>query len=424
MGEHSFDARTVPARVRALPGGCQLLDLARGRADVALVGGAVRDLLLDRTPRELDVVVAGEPSTGPALLFARELAASLEVRAEIREHERFGTALVVWDGARVDVASARRERYLEPGALPEVEPASLDEDLLRRDFTVNAIAVTLDLTRPGEVHAPPGALEDLRAGRLRVLHDASFLDDPTRLLRLARYAARLGFQIEPHTAALASRAVAARALDAVSGARIGAELRLALSESDALAALAAMDELGLLGALHPRLRLDRGALERSLALLPDDARPDLLAMAALTLPLAPRADDARAAILALLDRLEFAAPDRDRIAASAAAVPRLIETLPAAARPSQLRATVADVPVEGVALAGSVSEPSAEPARRWLAELRGIGLSITGDNLLAAGVSEGPEVGRRLSAALDRKLDGELAEGDDAELAAALEARV
>jgi tRNA nucleotidyltransferase (CCA-adding enzyme) len=185
-----------------------------------------------------------------------------------------------------------------------------------------------------------------------------------------------------------------------------------------------MDELGLLGALHPRLRLDRGALERSLALLPDDARPDLLAMAALTLPLAPRADDARAAILALLDRLEFAAPDRDRIAASAAAVPRLIETLPAAARPSQLRATVADVPVEGVALAGGVSEPSAGPARRWLAELRGIGLSFTGDKLLAAGVSEGPEVGRRLSAALDRKLDGELAEGDDAELAAALEARV
>lgn len=420
--EQSFDATTVRARVRELPGGRELTDLARGRADVALVGGAVRDLTLGRTPRELDVVVDGDdPAFRPAFLLARELAARLDAPAGANEHERFGTALVVCDGARVDIASARRERYAAPGALPEVEPATLAEDLLRRDFTVNAIAVTLDATRPGEVHAPPGALEDLRAGRLRVLHDASFLDDPTRLLRLARYAARLGFDIEPHTAALASRAVASRALDTVSGARIGAELRLALGESDTIGALAAMDELGLISALHPRLRFDRGALERSLALLPEDGRPDLLAMAALTLPLALRADDDRAEILALLDRLEFTAPARDRIVAAAIAVPRLADALPAAARPSLLYAAVEGISPEGIALAGGVSKTAAVPARRWLAELRGVRLLITGEDLLAAGVPEGPEIGRCLDVALRRKLDGELAEDREAELAAALE---
>jgi tRNA nucleotidyltransferase (CCA-adding enzyme) len=425
MGRHTFDAAVVLERVRELPGGRELIDLARGRTDVELVGGAVRDLMLGRDPRELDVVVGGgESSPSPAFLFARELAARLHALAQTNEHERFGTALVTWEDTRVDIASARRERYAAPGALPEVEPATLDEDLLRRDFTINAIAIKLDGTRPGEVHAPPGALEDLRAGRLRVLHGASFLDDPTRLLRLARYAARLNFQIEPHTAALASQAVASHALDTISGARIGAELRLALSEPDATGTLAAMDELGLLRAMHPRLCCDRATIERSIALLPADGRQDLLTMAALTLPLALRADDTHAEIAALLNRLEFTAPDRDRIVATATAVPRLTDALSTALRPSQLRASVDGVPPEGVALAGGVSELAAGPARRWLAELRGVSLLITGEDLLAAGVPEGPEVGRRLDAALRSKLDGELPDGRDAELTAALEARL
>ncbi|HKH79460.1 MAG TPA: hypothetical protein VJ996_05520, partial [Solirubrobacteraceae bacterium] len=253
----------------------------------------------------------------------------------------------------------------------------------------------------------------------------SFSDDPTRLLRLARYAARLGFLIESYTAALAARAVTQGVLSTVSGARIGAELRLALSEPDAVGALAAMDGLGLLTALHPRLRLDRETIERALALLGADGRPDLLAMAALTLPLALRAgeDDPRAEIVGLLDRLEFVAPDRDRVAAAATAVPRLVDELPGAAeRPSQLRTAVAGIPPEGIALAGGVSESATEPARRWLSELRYVRLEITGDDLLAAGIPEGPEIGWRLEAVLKLRLDGELAGGREAELAAALEA--
>src|SRR4029077_17477496 len=135
------------------------------------------------------------------------------------------------------------ETYAAPGALPDVVPAAIDADLLRRDVTVNAIAVDLASRM---LRAAPHALDDLAAGRLRVLHDASFIDDPTRLLRLARYEARLGFVCEDPTAVLAREAIAARALDTVSGARIGAELRLGLAEDGALGALQRMDELGIL----------------------------------------------------------------------------------------------------------------------------------------------------------------------------------
>ncbi len=433
--------------MRAQPGGRQLL--AAASQGTFLVGGAVRDLLLGRTPRELDVVVEGDGA--PA--FARKLGAPVRPSAPaappvhapgalaeppsaagpvVVEHPRFGTAVVELDGARIDVATARRERYPAPGALPEVEPAPLAEDLLRRDFAVNAIAVALDGEHPGQLHQAPHALEDLREGRLRVLHERSFLDDPTRLWRLARYHARLGFTIEERTAELAAAAVAGGALATVSGARIGAELRLALAEADPLATVAALERLGLLRALHPRLRFELPLVERALRLLPfedsegrplrpSEHRPDLLLLAALTLPLALRADgDPRAEIAALLDRLEFPAGERDRVLAAATAVPRLLDALPRAERPSQLRGVALPVPPEGIALAGASSEPAAAAARSWLEGVRHVHLAITGADLLAAGIPHGPEIGRRLEETLALRLDGEVDDTREAQLAAAL----
>jgi tRNA nucleotidyltransferase (CCA-adding enzyme) len=438
-------------KLRAEPGGEELLACAP--ANAYLVGGAVRDLLLGRRPRELDVVVEDRdsPFGQAATLLAARLASCLEIDAAprerpidavecerpidagererssgAREHERFGTATVQWRSGRVDIAAARRERYSAPGALPEVEPAPLTDDLLRRDFTVNALALALDGERPGELLAAPGALEDLDARRLRVLHERSFLDDPTRLWRLARYRARLGFAIEERTAQLAAAAAAAGALRNVSGARLGAELRLALAEADPLAALAELERLGLLAALHPRLRFEAPLARRALELLPaDDGRADLLLLAALALPLALRADGGvgghpKSEIAGLLDRLEFTATERDRAAAAAAAVPRLVAELPRCTRPSALRALALPVPPEGVALAGAVSAAAAPAARRWLEQVRGVRLRITGEDLLAAGVPEGPAIGRRLDAALRAKLDGELADSRESELAAAL----
>jgi tRNA nucleotidyltransferase (CCA-adding enzyme) len=445
-----------------LPGGETLLRLAP--AGAYLVGGAVRDLLLERTPRELDVVLAGAergallPSIREVAQLAGELASRLRTLAGvdgegISEHERFGTAIVEWDGGRIDIAAARREHYANPGALPEVQPAPLPDDLRRRDFTINAIALTLNGPEQGRLQAATHALDDLRGSQLRVLHERSFLDDPTRLWRLARYRARLGFEIEQGTAELAAAAVAGGALATVSGARLGTELRLALAEADPLTVLSQLDELGLLGALHPRLRFERELSDRALALLASDRsrhaagrssgqgsesrgvegasagerraepedRPDLLLLAALALPLALRADgQPRSEIAALLERLEFAGGERGRVADAAVAVPALIDALARDASPSQLRAVALRVPPEGVALAGAMNDAAQASARRWLGELRGVRPRIGGEDLLAAGVPQGPEIGRRLEEILRLRLDGELPDEREAQLRAAL----
>ncbi len=416
------ESQIVLEGLRKLPGGPELLRLAENRDDVELVGGAVRDLLLGRMPRELDVVVTD------AAPFARDLAFSLglHVRDSSKEsldatlYERFGTAIVEWDGAQIDIATRRAESYPAPGALPDVRDGSPEEDLARRDFTVNAIAVCLGGPEKGKLRVVPRALDDLAHGLLRVLHEQSFIDDPTRLFRLARYEARLGFEVEDRTADLAARALNDRALDTISGARIGAELRLGLAEDDAVAVLAAMDDLGLLTALHPQLRFDRQLIDRALELLPDDGRCDLLLVAALTLPLVLGAgDDPDVELRAFLDRLEFPAGDRDRILGAARAGARLSHELGVALVGSRLRAVVGNAPPEGVALAGAQGD--ADTARSWLKDIRHVRLQIDGDDLIAAGVPEGPEIGHRLEATLRRKLDGELADGREAELAAALD---
>jgi tRNA nucleotidyltransferase (CCA-adding enzyme) len=428
------DGSEVLQALSTQPGGPALLTLSRDRDDLALVGGAVRDLLLGRSPRELDVVVAGD---APAL--ADQLATLLG--AGTTAHERFGTAVVEWEDGRIDVAAQRAETYEAPGALPQVRPGSAEADLHRRDFTVNAIAVTLGGARRAELSSAEHALEDLSAGRLRVLHEQSFRDDPTRLLRLGRYRARLGFEVEEHTAELAAQALAAGALATVSRARIGAELRLALGEADALGALEALSELGVLHAIASppasspegngaaTLQLDAALARSALALLPEDGRPDLLLMASLLLALMKdRNVDPELVMFELLDGLEFSAGERDRIMRSALVAPALGSEMAEAAKPSELRDALFAHTLEAVALGAALSDKGPDgvsgEAADWFQRLRHVHLAITGDDLLAAGIPSGPELGRRLDAALARKLDGELDDGRDAELNAALEARL
>ena len=366
------------------------------------MGGVVRDLLLGGAPIDLDLVVE-EDAEG----FARSLGGSLT------GHDRFGTATVVLDGFVYDIARARRETYAHPGALPDVEPAPLSEDLERRDFTVNAIALALAGDAPGELSAAPRALEDLEARRLRVLHDRSFIDDPTRLFRLVRYASRLGFEIEPHTLSLATAAIQGGALG-TSGPRIGAELRLLAREPDPVGGFIALRELGLDRAVHPGLGLDDAALaRRALALLPADARRDrvVLALAARRVPPEELPE--------LLDSMAFEADDRDAIVATAARAEEVARALAAATAPSEIAAVAAGAPAELIAVAGALG-PEA-PAREWLEALRHVRLSIDGRDLIAAGVPEGPAIGRGLRAALAAKLDRRACDRDQ-ELAEALNA--
>jgi len=392
------DGQRVLAALERQPGGPEVLGLGQGM----LVGGAVRDLMLGASPRELDLVVPDDAEG-----VAGRLAGLLGARAEVTGHGRFGTAAVRWPGGRVDVAARRAETYAAPGALPEVRAGTVEEDLRRRDFTVNAIAVAL---ADGRVHAAPEALEDLAARRLRVLHERSFLDDPTRLLRLARYAARLRFEIEPQTERLARAAVADGALETVSGARIGAELRLALAEADALGALQRMDELGVPGAIGLQSPVPERLARDALALLPADGRPGELMAALLT------------GDRGLLDRLEFPAAERDRIVTGVRRREAIVRTLAGEERASKLHEALAGATPEAVALAGaSTGAEGRETAQRWLSTLRHVRLAITGDDLLAAGVPAGPELGRRLAHALALKLDGQIAGGADAEVAAAME---
>jgi tRNA nucleotidyltransferase (CCA-adding enzyme) len=404
------DARVRPpappellAQVRGLPAGQPLMERLEGEPGLFLVGGAVRDLLLGGRPFDLDLVVEGDP---------RRIVERLG--GEVLSHDRFGTSTVTVAGFAYDIARARRETYPHPGALPEVEPASLEEDLRRRDFTVNAIALALGGERPGELRSFPGALDDLDERRLRVLHPRSFLDDPTRLFRLARYRGRLGFAVEERTRQLAAEALAHGALATLSGPRIGHELRLAADERDPVAALLALGELGLDHGVHPRFGLaDPDLARRGLALLPAEASPGRLVLAAAARGIAA------AELRRLLDRLAFPAAERDVVLAAATRAEALARALAGAERPSAIARAVCGAPLEAVALAGALGAERA--AADWLGRLRGVRLEIDGRDLRAAGVPEGPALGAGLRAALEAKLDG-LAPSREAELAAALRA--
>jgi len=390
------------AELRSDPAAAPLLERLPADITVHVVGGAVRDLLLGRRLVDLDLVVEGD---APAL--ARRIDA-----ATVRVHERFGTAEVELGGHEYDLAGARRERYPEPGALPEVEPAPLAEDLARRDFTVNAMALALSGPSPGRLAAYPGAREDLASKQLRILHDRSFRDDPTRLFRIARYASRLRFEIEPHTRDLASEAIAGQALQTVSGERIGAELRLLAQEPDPVAAFGAMSGLGLDDAVAPGFGVhDAALLGAALALLPPDGRGDLLVLGG-----AVAGIDAGAA-RALLEFLGFEAHDRETILAVGRNGSTAAHALESAASASEIAGVLASQPVEVAALAAALG--AREPAQRWITELRHVRLAIDGRDLLAAGVPEGPGIGRGLRAALAAKLDGHAVD-PAAELACAL----
>jgi tRNA nucleotidyltransferase (CCA-adding enzyme) len=393
-------------RVRRLPGVERLTHALEGLPPAYLVGGAVRDLLRGSEAFDLDLAVEGDARSA-----ARALAERLGGTA--REHERFGTATVRADGLEFDLATTRRERYEQPGALPSVEPAPLAEDLARRDFAINAMAIGLTGDDLGHLYDPHGGVADLREGSVRVLHERSFLDDPTRLLRALRYEARLGFTMHPDTERLARAAAEEGALATVSGARIRDELIDLLAEPQAAAGVARMAELGIDRALHPALSADPALVaSTSLGAVAIGADRALAALAALS-------SEAPQELEAWLAGLHLTAIERDRVARAAAAGAELARELHSREHtPSELARVLGGEPPEALALALALGAPP-EPILRWADELRDVRLEISGDDLIAAGVTEGPALGRALAHTLARKLDG-LVAGREQELETAL----
>ncbi|MCD6333835.1 MAG: CCA tRNA nucleotidyltransferase [Candidatus Latescibacteria bacterium] len=215
-----------------------------------LVGGWPRDLLLNRPNFDVDVVVEGD-----GVAFAEAFVSKKGGR--VVSHERFQTAMIVLeDGCKVDVVSARRERYDRPGALPAVELSGIEQDLYRRDFTINSMAIQLNAVGYGRLVDLFGGRRDLRQKTLRVLHKRSFVEDPTRIMRAVRFEQRFGFRMERTTEQLLRRAVADRMLGRVSPERIREELILLLREERPFKPLLRLDELGVLRTLHPGLRID------------------------------------------------------------------------------------------------------------------------------------------------------------------------
>ena len=365
-----IDLDGLGGRIAALPGfdAVRFASPAAG-GPVYLVGGAVRDALLGSARADLDLVVEGD-----------QLSLAQALGGELRSHERFATATVRRGGLEIDITRARAESYPYPGALPEVRAADLAQDLARRDFSINAIAVAVE--EPGAPIDPQAGVADLSGGLLRALHPSSLADDPTRALRAARYAARLELELEPSTLAQ----VRAADLRTVSADRVDAELRRLAGEAEARRGFELLDEWGLLA-------LDAGVGELIEAVGQVVAAPPWATVAS-----APET------ILAALDpgtlgrARELLGPEPDSRSAAVEAISGYSGTELVLAR--ALGAGWLD-PVVG----------------QW----RHIELEIGGDDLLAAGVPQGEAVGRGLAAALRAKLDGR-AHGRDEELAVALDA--
>ena len=362
---HDIDPAHLPERLDALPG-IEILRTVGETVPAYLVGGAVRDLLLGKSRTDLDVVV--EADVGP---LAKTLG------GEVTTHDRFETATVRLGDISVDLARSRAETYAQPGALPEVRPAPVQEDLARRDFTVNAMA--LPLRGPAELIDPHDGLRDLGLGLLRVLHPRSFSDDPTRALRAARYAARLDMELEPNTA----KQMAIIDLSSVSVDRIDAEVRKIAAEETAPRALELIREWHLAGIPEEAVGLTAAIKELAASELWSDAADPVDAIAALVEQGAP------------------AEAVREQARALAQATPE---------RPSDVVRAVGSAPPVAQLLGRAMGAAWLDD---YVSRLRGVRLEIDGGDLMAAGVPEGPAVGRGLAAALYAKLDGEISGRED-----------
>ncbi|PWB80571.1 MAG: hypothetical protein C3F08_04025 [Candidatus Methylomirabilota bacterium] len=389
---------------------------AAAPSPIYAVGGYVRDLLLGRQDADIDLVVEGN-----AIAVARRLAPTL--KAAIASHPRFGTAhLQLPGGRRLDLATARSERYPHTAALPEVQPAPLLADLFRRDFSINAMAARIDRHWFGLLIDPLGGLQDLERGRIRALHEQSFIDDPTRLFRTTRFEGRYRFLIDRGSLQLMKTAVKAGVIAHLAGPRIFRELHLIAQEPSAPRIIWRLRDLGVLTAIYPTLDLPAsafGLLERARQVL--DQAPSM--------PLLQNASENETMLLAMLYLLHpktvaavlrrLTPPPRiaRRVASDHKACRNAARTLMRAVDLRQSRIARLLDPLSPEAkvllLAGSTKRPAQEAVSRYLTTSRTIMPHLTGADLRRLGFRPGPIYRTILVALRAARLDSRLHTTED-----------
>jgi len=377
-----------------------------------LVGGSVRDLLLGQANLDIDLVVEGD-----GILFARELSGRL--KAKTRTHHRFGTAHIAVDGLELDIATARTEYYESPAALPKVETSSIKRDLYRRDFTINTLAIKLNPRDFGQLIDFFGGQRDLREKTIRVLHNLSYIEDPTRAFRAIRFAERFGFKLSKHTENLIKSAIQMNLFEMLSGSRLYEELILAFRETNPVRTLRRLSDFELLKVINPRLTFDE-KLDATLSSLSETIAWFTL------LYLDEKVDTGILYLMALLSNLNetdreealrrLSAPPRSRevILKSMEQSAEILRQLPLSDGAAVYHLLVKiDPEIILFAMALTKDTRKKREISQFLVELKKVRPLLKGADLKKMGLPQGPLYSKVLGALLDEKLRGQLKTEED-----------
>jgi len=387
-------------------------------SQVYVVGGMARDLLLGHITLDLDLAVEGD-----GIAFARVVSA--RYRTGLVVFDRFATArLVFQDGLKMDIATTRRESYAQPAVLPTVQPASIEEDLYRRDFTINAIAFQINSEQFGRLLDVYGGRRDLRARTIRVLHAGSFQDDPTRIFRAIRFEQRFGFRLERTTLRLLARAASTNVIEQLSGPRLQNEILLLLGEHDPVRMIARMAQLKLLRFLHRRLCYTKNvkrvvaAVPRALAWWARHFQGSVIDRPIVYL-MALSSEASPVVVAAMIRRVALSREQARNVSAGGSRVDRALERLTnkGEVRPSQVYRLLADLSNEALVLLlakqiGTQHGMRLSLLRRHLVAYmknRTIKTALTGRDLQAMGLKPGPQYKTILGKLLDARIDGMIA---------------
>ncbi len=374
---------------------------------VYVVGGFVRDLLIGRENLDVDIVVEGD-----AVDFACQLAEVWE--GKVQAHHQFKTATITrLDGLKLDFVSARNETYLSPGALPSVEYGTIVEDLRRRDFSINALAMRLQPDTFGEIVDCTDGLQDLRSGRIRALHERSFIDDPTRIFRAIRYEGRYNFQIVEGDRKRILDAIKQGVLNPISGQRIRNEIDHILSEETALQMVNRMDEFDLFDAIHPTWKISPNfdALWRAAGQAIKWASTSLLndpintrAILWMTLLTAVDSIEVISSRLGLEKELCTKLSTQTQLEHD-------LNTLSVSSKPSEVYQLLNPYPLEPIVFVLTQSNQPAwrvEKMNNYLTHLRNVRPLVTGDDLIQRGLKPSRAFSDLLWKAFAAQLDGEV----------------